>query len=291
MTKKPYTYNQLNILNTVLEEGSYSNAALTLGMSQSAVSQAMARLENSLNIKLFTQSGRHLIPTDYCLEIGDKTSKMLQIEQELNELIRTSKIFESSVLKVGLCNAMPGTEILRKFNELFPKLQIEVYFGNFEETYNRVVNQEVDVGILANVANDSRLKLKTCATQRLVALCSPQHPLASKSSISLKQLNGENIIFRTKGSATQKLVNEALAKINVSLTPAYKVNNQQSVLDTVRQNLGVGFAWSKSAISEEGLVKIPIEEFNRSYDEVIFCLKSSNNQVVATLMNSVDNLV
>lgn len=291
MTKKPYTYKQLQILNTILEEGNYTSAATKLGMSQSAVSQAMGRLENNLNIKLFTQRGRHLIPTDYCLQIGDKTSKMLQIEDELNELIRTSEVFESSVLKVGLCNAMSGTEILRRFNELFPKLEIEVYFGNFQETFTRVIEEEVDVGILANVNPEGRLKLKKCATQRLVALCSPQHPLASRSSISLKELTNEKIIFRTQGSATQKLVDEALKKINLKLTPAYKVNNQQSVLDTVRQNLGVGFAWSKSAISNEGFVKIPIDEFNRSFEEVVFCLKSSNNKVVTTLMNTVDSLI
>lgn len=288
MTKKPYTYNQLNILNSVLEEGSYTQAAKRLGVSQSAISQAISTLENNLGFKLFMQRGRHLVPTDYCLELGSLTSKIREVEDDLEQLIQRSKIFEAAVLKVGLCSPMPGTEIIRQFNKLYPKLQTEIYFGNFQETFNRVIDGQVDVGILANVPMDDRLQLKKCATQRLVALCSPNHPFASRESISLNDLASETVIFRTQGSNTQKLINKALDKINLSLTPTYIVNTQESVYDAVYQNLGVGFAWSESATRKDGFVKVSIDELPSNYDEVLFSLKDTNNSVVTALMSSLD---
>ena len=289
MMKKSYTYNQLNILNSVLEEGNYTQAAKHLGVSQSAISQALSTLENNLGFKLFVQRGRDLVPTDYCLELGSLTSKIRAVEDDLECLIQRSKVFEAAILKVGLCNPLPGTEIIRQFSRRYPKLQTEIYFGNFHETFSRVVNGQVDVGILANVPRGDKLQLKKCATQRLVALCSPKHPFASRESISLTELATETVIFRTHGSTTQKLINEALAKINLEITPTYIVNTQESVYDAVYQNLGVGFAWSESAIRKGGFVKIPIAELPSDYDEVVFSLKNVNNLVVTALMNSLDN--
>lgn len=202
MTKKPYTYNQLNILNSVLEEGNYTQAAKRLGVSQSAISQALSTLENNLGFKLFMQRGRHLVPTDYCLELGSLTSKIRAVEDDLEQLIQRSKIFEAAILKVALCSPLPGTEIIRQFSKRYPKLQTEIYFGNFHETFSRVVNGQVDVGILANVPKDDRLQFKKCATQRLVALCSPSHIFASRESIILTELAPETVIFRTHGSTT-----------------------------------------------------------------------------------------
>lgn len=288
MMKKPYTYNQLNILNSVLEEGNYTQAAKRLGVSQSAISQALSTLENNLGFKLFMQRGRHLVPTDYCLELGSLTSKMRAVENELEQLIQRRKVFEAAILKVGLCSPLPGTETIRQFSKHYPKLQTEIYFGNFYETFSRVVNGQVDVGILANVPKDDRLQFKKCATQRLVALCSPNHPFASRESISLTELASETVIFRTHGSTTQKLINEALEKINLEIAPTYIVNTQESVYDAVCQNLGVGFAWSKSAIRKGGFVKVPIAELPSDYDEVVFSLKNVNNLVVTALMNSLD---
>jgi len=45
------------------------------------------------------QRGRHFVPTDYCLELGTLTSKAQAVEDELDQLIQRSKIFESAVPK------------------------------------------------------------------------------------------------------------------------------------------------------------------------------------------------
>lgn len=289
MTKKPYTYNQLNILNSVLEEGNHTQAAKRLDVSQSAISQAISTLEKNLGFKLFIQRGRHLVPTDYCLELGLLTSKMRAVEDDLEQLIQRSKTFEATILKVGLCSTLPGTEIIKQFSKLYPKLQTEIYFGNFHETFNKVIDGQVDVGILANVPKSDKLQFKKCATQKLVALCSPNHSFASRESISLTELASETVIFRTQGSTTQKLINEALLRINLEITPTYIVNTQESVYDAVYQNLGVGFVWSESAIRKDGFIKVPIAELPSDYDEVVFSLKNVNNLVVTALMNSLDS--
>lgn len=284
MSKKLYTYTQLKILNTVLDEGSHTAAAKSLNLSQPAVSQAISKLEANLNLQLFHQRGRHVVPTSFCLKLGAITHQMLTMEANLNTLLQRGLSLETGVLKVGLCNAMPGMKLLKSFNIIFPKILIEVYFGNYQETFSRVIENHVDIGILANVPNDERLITKKCACQRLVALCSANHKLATKQSIDLQELTTEKIIFRTKGSTTQKIVDEALRKSGVTITPSYMLNTQQSVYDAVYHNLGIGFAWSESTVRQEGCIKIPIEEINTVYSEIVFGLKNNSNKVVTAFM-------
>lgn len=279
MTKPLYTHAQLRILNAVLEEGSYTAAAKYLDMSQSAISQAIRKLETNLHIQLFILKGKHLVPTDFCIELGMITSRMQELEYSLNTVLQRGIDLDTGVLKIGLCNAMPGMKLIKNFNLSFPNVALEIYFGNYAETFDRVLEKEVDIGILANVPDDTRLKMQPCATQKLVMLASASHPIAKKRSINLNELSQYTIIFRTSGSATQKIIDNVLAEHDIIITPSITLNTQQSVYDAVYQGLGIGFAWSESASRHEGFVKIPIAELDVTYTEVVFALHNNSNRI------------
>ena len=64
--------NLLVALKVLIEEGSVSQAALRLNLSQSATSRVLGRLRELLNDPLFTRQGQHLIPTKKALEISQR---------------------------------------------------------------------------------------------------------------------------------------------------------------------------------------------------------------------------
>lgn len=63
--------NLLRVLDTVLQEGSTTKAGERLGISQSAVSNALNRLRHSLDDDLFVRQGNQLVATDYTASIRD----------------------------------------------------------------------------------------------------------------------------------------------------------------------------------------------------------------------------
>lgn len=72
--------NLLRILDAILREGSTTKAGERLGLSQSAVSNALNRLRHSLDDTLFVRHGNQLVPTDFAASIKDGLS------EELNRL-------------------------------------------------------------------------------------------------------------------------------------------------------------------------------------------------------------
>ena len=63
--------NLLRVLDAVLREGSTTKAGERLGLTQSAVSNALNRLRGALNDPLFVRQGNQLVPTDFAASIED----------------------------------------------------------------------------------------------------------------------------------------------------------------------------------------------------------------------------
>ena len=72
--------NLLRILNAILRDGSTTKAGESLGLSQSAVSNALNRLRHALDDQLFVRRGNQLVPTDFAASIKDG------LREELNRL-------------------------------------------------------------------------------------------------------------------------------------------------------------------------------------------------------------
>ena len=66
-----FDLNLLRVLDAILHEGSTVKAGEKLGLSQSAVSNALNRLRHSLEDDLFVRQGNRLIPTDYAASVKD----------------------------------------------------------------------------------------------------------------------------------------------------------------------------------------------------------------------------
>ena len=79
--------NLLRVLDTILQEGSTTKAGERLGISQSAVSNALNRLRHSLEDDLFVRQGNQLVPTEYAASISDGLRDELERLEAL--LVRT----------------------------------------------------------------------------------------------------------------------------------------------------------------------------------------------------------
>jgi DNA-binding transcriptional LysR family regulator len=126
----PLTLDQLRVLVTVAEEGSFSAAARKLGRVQSAISQAVQSLETALGLPLFDRDGKipqlndagRILLSDARHLIGGADAFKAKaesfgegIEPELT--LAVDAMFPSAVL----------TRSLRALSEVFPCLQVTVF--------------------------------------------------------------------------------------------------------------------------------------------------------------------
>ena len=276
----PLTASRVRALNAVIDEGSYSAAARRLGMSQPAVGQAIHELEKAFNVQLFERRGRHLVPSELCLELAPIVADIQRLEDEALLILDRGEKLETGVLRVGLGNSMPGMAVIGGFQQRFPKIQVLVELGNFADIIGAVQDYRVDVGILPNVPEDGRFFRKVCLTQDVVAIVQVGHPLAARNTVAIAELMQHRLIFRSQGSSTQRVVDRVFKEAGFEPRPAIVLETRDGVYEAVANGLGVGFMWRHGTSRADSVRRVSIGEMATSYDEVIFRRADTANPIV-----------
>lgn len=145
---------QMKYFQSVVETGSFTEAAEACYISQSAISQQIAALEAELGARLLERKGRRAALTP----AGDYFYKRsLLISAELEQLVRETRrrgSGEGEKLRVGVLSSFGGDEFVRAvsaFAERYPEVELEVLSGNHEELYEALRMGRADL-----VLNDQR---------------------------------------------------------------------------------------------------------------------------------------
>lgn len=142
----------------------------------------------------------------------------------------------ASIYSVGLLQ-MAG--YVRRFREEYPNVDVHLDYAQPEEVYNRVLRDEVDLGIVSFPKDGGEIGCIPWQDQEMVLAAAPPHRLGGHSAISIRELDGEDFVgFRadlTIGRKTEKL----LKKSDVSVNVVHQFDNVETVKRAVEIDLGV----------------------------------------------------
>ena len=223
----------------VVELSSFTKAAEILGYTQPAMSQMIASLENELGIKLLYRSryGVRLTPEGERL-LPSVQSSVAQF-QSMQNIAGEIRGLDSGVVRIGTissisCHWLPP--VIRLFWEKYPNVQLIVHQGDYTTIPEWVRTGELDFGFVTPEAvegTDERF-LKYGEHRA----CLPKdHPLAKKSSVTLKELVTEPFLLLEEGSYSEPLAafHAAGLEPNIRMT----MHDDYSILSMVEQGLGV----------------------------------------------------
>lgn len=151
------TYRELLYVVTIYDEGSFSAAARKLYISQSALSQAVHKLERELNCTLFAHTGIRSEPTKDCRFFVSQGREVISAWEQFDSELRIYLESQQAELTVGmppmlLNNLAP--HVLPLFEEAHPNIAV------------KVIEERSDT-------------LEHLAAQDIIDLCVVQEPLAS----------------------------------------------------------------------------------------------------------------
>lgn len=284
------TSARIRALNAVIDEGSYSAAARRLGMSQPAVSQSIRDIERSFGVTLFERRGRHLIPTDLCLELAPLANEIRKLEDAAQLLLREREIAQTGVLRIGIGSLTPAMTVIGAFQQRFPKVQVQVEYAIFSEVLKAVQEREVDIGVLPDVPDDGRFHKQFLVEQDVVALVPMGHPLAGETRLALRDLTSERLIFQQRGSVTQKLVDRAFQAFGQKPHASLVLKTHGEVYEAVAAGLGIGFIWRHGTSRKDGARRIPIAEINAVHKEELFRRRDTRTHVIDLFFSAAETL-
>lgn len=261
---------RIRAVNAVATAGSYAGAARLLGISQPAVSQHIHGVEDEFGVKLFQRRNGLFHPTPLCSELCDIAERMAEAENAAARILNRQNTLLNGRISIGLGNSMPGMALIAMFNKRHPGIAISVETGSFEEITKAVITRRVDIGVLPNVPDDGRFRRELLVRQQVVAIVHPDSDLADRGNLTCHQLMEAPLIFRIKGSSTQRVVDRAFRAAGFEPTPLLSLDTRDGVYEAVANGMGVGFMWREGTGRTDGIRRIPVAEMNKAYDEVVF---------------------
>lgn len=149
--------NQMSVFVRVVQEGSFTAAARSLGMPKSRVSRMITDLEDKLNIRLLERTTREVRPTDVGQQYFNQYKPLFEEIVDIHERISDNQNEPSGRLRicapVGFAIDVMG-RWMAEFKNLHPKIDIELEFNDREVN---LIRDGFDVGFVMGHLEDSSL--------------------------------------------------------------------------------------------------------------------------------------
>ena len=178
----PITLDQLRALVAVVEEGSFSAAARKLRRVQSAISTAMANLENQLGVPIWDRSTKIATLTDQGQAVLAAARRVLLEVDGLKRL--TSGMVMGLEASVSLCveAVFPLSalvDLCTGFAREFPAVDLRVDTQVLSAVSARVLQGTATIGVVSPPGMAPGLERKILTVVRMIPVAGPRHPLAS----------------------------------------------------------------------------------------------------------------
>jgi len=214
----------------VVEMGSMSSAARVLGVTPSAVSKQLSRLEKHLGTRLLNRTTRRVRPTEEGMTLYDRCRPLFDAFSEVEESVRAMRSSLSGRLRVTATPAL-GRALLvpavGEFANMHPDLDFELIF-----TAQRLdlVEEGIDVALREGPLPDSSL-IGTKLTEARILLCASPEYLARRSMpVDLGALPEHDIVsVPAVGSGNESQQIRLPGRERLELRPRILVNDLLSV--------------------------------------------------------------
>ncbi|ANN73649.1 LysR family transcriptional regulator [Bordetella bronchialis] len=238
----------------VVDHGSVSRAADWLGLAQPALSQALARMEKELGVRLFDRSRRGAEPTAAARAIlEDVRASVARIDAAA---ARARDIGRGSAgqLTVGLVSSALFDTLpraLRQMRERAPGVRVILREMSNAEQAQALQNGEIDIGLMHTpVAVGGRMRERQLLRDRLVAAVPDEFPVAADGTVRLAQIAAAGLVLfpRTQLPVLYESILDAMRKAGYEPWVAQEANRTLTVLACVAGGCGVGLlpSWIRS---------------------------------------------
>jgi DNA-binding transcriptional LysR family regulator len=232
--------SQIRALVAIANLGNFSEAALHLDISQSAVSHAIATLEEDLGVVL-VKRGRHgAVLTAIGKEVAQKASQVLDLLMDIGNQVNAARGLDSGQVRVS-CFRSVATHILPSvievMNQKYPGIKITIAEKlSHSETKLELRSHQADIGFIHLPADDEFDTYDIMHDEYLAIL--PPTASSQIRTLTWDTLMTYPLILGPKSSSCHQLIYAHLQKCGQTPNIAYEVREDSTALSMVERGLG-----------------------------------------------------
>lgn len=267
--------NHLRVFFEVAKIGRFSEAATRLNISQSALSRAVALLEESAGVKLLVRSKKGVTLTPMGTEVFLKCEHLFQTFHDIERLCRGTKETCEGPLSFATTDHVI-THLLvnsvQKFREQYPKVIPSVFTGTPDGIVDRLLNTDCEFGLLFSKVAIPQIEYEVLWAEKMALVCHPELWKKHRSSSNEKTL--KNILndvgyIGSIGATLQSRPTRVLSELFGEMPPiGIEANSQEAQKRLCLAGSGVAYLahfMVATEIEDRKLFAIPVDhlhEFN-----------------------------
>ncbi len=236
-----FTLRQLQIFLAVSRSENISRAAEQLHMSQSAASAALLNLEEAYDVQLFDRVGNKLSLNAIGRTVRREAENLLAHGQRFEQVLKDHR--EMGHLKVGASFTIGNhlaTRYLATYMAEYPDADVQLDIANTPDVVAKVLNYEVDLGMIEGEVQHRELELIPWIEDELVVFCAANHPLARKRSLSTRDIKEATWIVREPDSGARHTFDRALVGLLPEMDIHLEFKHNEAIKNAVEAGLGIG---------------------------------------------------
>ena len=263
----------LRAFHTVATCGSFTGAAQRLHVTQPTLSAQVKALEDDHQVRLFDRKPRGVTPTAVGAALWAVSHQLFELEDEAEQLLSAARELKRGQLRVGADAPSHVMEALASFRRRHPAIELSVSIGNSGQLLESVLDQRVDLAVLADIAPDQRLHVQALQHDALVLVVARQHRWARRHAVAIEELTDQPLVLREQGSTTRAIFERTLARYDIVAGTVLEIGSREGVREAAAAGLGIGVVFESEFGRDDRLAKLALSNVEMGGVEYAVCLK------------------
>ena len=218
---------------------SFTEAAVVLGYSQSAVSRLVSELEREWGVQLFERSRAGVSLTNEGAQLLPAANALCQAEAEFHAQVDRLHNLSSGLIRIGTISSTAThwlPHIISSFQSEYPGIRYELFLGDYAQLSDALSSGRIDCAF-TRLPVEGPFSCLPLQQDELMAVLPEGHPLASQKAIDPELLAAEPFIQLKHGSSDE--VAEVLRACKSKPEPHFTTWDDNAVMSMVEAGLGV----------------------------------------------------
>lgn len=253
---------QLKYFVKVTETLNFSEAAKSLSVTQSTLSQQIGQLEQELNTQLFQRTNHGVCLTEAGEELLPMAFRTIRATQSCEERMQDRQNVLSGTLDIGVTYTFEPflTETLLEFMKLYPQVKLNIHYNPMAELMVMLEKHEVDFVLAFKSAQPyPGIQSHALFNNRLSIIVSEHHPLAKKDKVTLPDIQKYDFALPSMELQARNEFEHLVSRYCPKLRVRLELNEVHILLKLVRQSSLVSVLSETSVQGEKNVKAIPID--------------------------------
>ena len=240
----------------------FSEAARSLCVTQSTLSQQIKQLENEFGVQLFERNSHEVSLTENGKELMPFAVKTLSASEACCQHMLDLKNIVAGTLNIGVTYSFSPmlSETLLTFIKQYPEIKLRIFYNPMEQLLEMLEKREIDFVLAFKPARHyTHIESHVLFDNHLSVIVSKSHPLAGRDKITLAELQDYDLVLPSRGLQARNAFEKMIQGRDLDFKTNIELNEVNILLKVIREGRLATILSEASIMGESGVTAVHLD--------------------------------